>query len=117
MMINPYDLPHNVLSVTTALGHDTIYRATPLSSQLGLKLGESIPSELAEADILLWVESSHVWVDPLAADEIRRLRLDLGLTQQQFADRFGVSLAEVVHWEKFSSGMTALQESDGDPVI
>jgi putative transcriptional regulator len=36
----------------------------------------------------------------LSADEVRTIRMDAGLTQQQLADRIGVSVDTVRSWEQ-----------------
>ena len=64
------------------------------------KAFESIKAGLNEALAHAGGKRTTVREHRIAPVDVRQLRADIGLTQEQFSSKFGISLPTLRHWER-----------------
>jgi DNA-binding XRE family transcriptional regulator len=100
-----------ILSVTVLTGKDTIFRATELSRQLGLELGDVVPCDIVPPDTLFLVESARLKGRQAPAEKVRHLRNELNLSVADFAKFLGVTERTVELWEREGATSLVYQEA------
>ena len=89
------------------LGFPIILRNFPIVEVRGVKVPETNYNELQKHVLLALTHKPS----PLTGNEVRFIRQYLEMTFSEFAKRFGVTHAIVIHWEKAKDHFAKIQPS------